>query len=222
MKKPIKKSPERLITSVSFVCVVAISLLLFRIISSDSSRYIFMIWNLLLAVVPVFLAWWLFERLKTKPWWEFKQLAITAGWLLFLPNSFYLITDFVHLRQTYEVSLLYDVVLFMSFAIAGLILGYISLYLVHANLEKRVRQRTAWAIVALILFASSFAIYLGRFSRWNTWDVLFQPAGLLFDVSDKFVNPNMHSETYETTLIFLALLLPIYWVMYELVRYLKD
>ena len=222
MKKESKKSTDRLIASLSVLCFTPVFLLLLRVSSSDSSRYLFMIWNLLLAIIPVFLAWWLVERLKKHRWSHSKQLLLTAGWLLFLPNSFYLVTDFIHLRQTFEASLLFDVVLFTSFAVSGLIIGYISLFLVHNELSKRLLQKQAWVIVGLIFLASSFAIYLGRFSRWNTWDILLKPTGLLFDVSDRFLNPDMHHQTYETTLIFFVLLFPVYWVIWESIHYLKK
>ena len=222
MKKESKKSTDRLIASLSVLCFTPVFLLLLRVSSSDSSRYLFMIWNLLLAIIPVFLAWWLVERLKKHRWSHPKQLLLTSGWLLFLPNSFYLVTDFIHLRQTFEASLLFDVVLFTSFAVSGLIIGYISLFLVHNELSKRLLQKQAWVIVGLIFLASSFAIYLGRFSRWNTWDILLKPTGLLFDVSDRFLNPYMHHQTYETTLIFFVLLLPVYWVIWESIHYLKK
>ena len=222
MKKESKKSTDRLIASLSVLCFTPVFLLLLRVSSSDSSRYLFMIWNLLLAIIPVFLAWWLVERLKKHRWSHSKQLLLTAGWLLFLPNSFYLVTDFIHLRQTFEASLLFDVVLFTSFAVSGLIIGYISLFLVHNELSKRLLQKQAWVIVGLIFLASSFAIYLGRFSRWNTWDILLKPTGLLFDVSDRFLNPDMHLQTYETTLIFFVLLFPVYWVIWESIHYLKK
>lgn len=222
MKKESKKSTDRLIASLSVLCFTPVFLLLLRVSNSDSSRYLFMIWNLLLGIIPVFLAWWLVERLKKHRWSHSKQLLLTAGWLLFLPNSFYLVTDFIHLRQTFEASLLFDVVLFTSFAVSGLIIGYISLFLVHNELSKRLPRKQAWVIVGLIFLASSFAIYLGRFSRWNTWDILLKPTGLLFDVSDRFLNPYMHHQTYETTLIFFVLLFPVYWVIWESIHYLKK
>ncbi len=216
------KSPNRLVASLLGMSLVGILLLIIRIVSSDSTRYIYLIWNLFLAVVPALLAWWLIERLKKHRWSDPKQIIITIGWFLFLPNSFYLVTDFVHLRETFEASLVYDIVMFTSFAVSGLIFGYSSVFLVHKSLTKRINTKKSWQIVGLVFFVCSFAIYLGRYTRWNTWDVLLKPAGLLFDVSDRVVNPIAHSQTYETTLIFFILLTSIYWVIWESARYLKS
>lgn len=221
MKKP-SKSPHRLVASLVVMSLTGVLLLFIRIASSDSTRYSFLIWNLFLAVIAPLLAWWLVDRLKKQRWLQPKQILLTIAWLLFLPNSFYLLTDFVHLRETFEASLLYDIVMISSFAISGLIFGYLSIFLVHKALIKRLGQKTSWQIISLVFIACSFAIYLGRFTRWNTWDILLKPAGLLFDVSDRVVNPIAHAETYQITLIFFVLLTSIYWVVWEVVRYTKT
>ncbi len=219
---PQPKNPNRLVFSIVVCCFVALALITFRVMHSDSTRFVFLIWNLFLAIIPLLFSWWLVERLKNHPWLAPKQILISLGWFLFLPNSFYLITDFIHLRPTYEASLVYDAVLFASFAICGLIFGFISLYMVHLELKKRLSPKETSLIVGSILLACSFAIYLGRFTRWNSWDVLLKPAGLLFDVSDRVVNPIAHYETYETTIIFFLLLASTYWVIWETASYLKS
>lgn len=220
--KSAPKNPNRLVLSIVFCCTVALALIIFRILRSDSTRFVFMIWNLFLAITPLLFSWWLVERLKSHPWLAPKQILISLGWLLFLPNSFYLVTDFIHLRPTFEASLVFDTVLFASFALCGLILGFTSLFMVHNQIKKRLNPTRTSLIIGLILLACSFAIYLGRFTRWNSWDVLLKPAGLLFDVSDRVVNPIAHYETYETTFIFFLLLASTYWVIWEVASYLKT
>lgn len=209
---------NRFIASVAGLCAVSVGLLVARVISSDSSRYIFLLWNLVLAAIPALLAYWLVQRIREFGWLKWQQLAITAGLLAFLPNSFYLVTDFVHLRDTFEVSLIYDVVLLASFMFTGLVLGYSAVYLVHRELRKRFAGVDALIIVGILFFTTSFAIYLGRFTRWNTWDLLLQPAGLLFDVSERFVNPSVHADTYVTTVTIFLLLFCLYMVIYQAIR----
>ena len=181
-----------------------------------------MYWNLLLAMLPPILAWWLVTRVRIYGWLKPKQIVLTAVWLLFLPNCFYIVTDFIHLRETYEAALLYDVALLMSFTMSGLALGYSSVYLVHRELKNRLNLRHTWYMISGVFLLSSFAIYLGRFSRWNTWDVILAPAGLLFDVSERVVNPAAHSETYVSTLTVFVLLLTIYWVIWEAGEYIRG
>lgn len=214
-KKKQQKQPYGLVASLASASLVSVFLLGVRVVESDSFRYVFLVWNLILAALPPLLAWALVTRLRKHSWAGWQQLGLTVLWIVFLPNSFYLLTDFIHLRQTYEASLLFDIGMLTSFVITGLIMGCISIYLVHTELRKRIRPGQAWVLVAGLFLASSFALCLGRFTRWNTWDILLKPAGLLFDVSDRFINPAVHSQTYIVTGVFFVVLLSIYWVIWE-------
>lgn len=216
------KIPIRLITALALSASFSVGLLVARVIASESSRYIFLLWNLTLAVIPLLLGWWLVERVRTHGWLKWKQILLTLVWLSFLPNSFYLTSDFVHLRETYEASLIFDVVMLMSFAVNGLIFGLMSLYLIHKELLRRLKPRQAFALVTAVLLACSFATYLGRYTRWNSWDVVFRPFGLIFDVSDRFLNPAAHSQTYLSTLLFFGFLTTLYFVIWEMTRLLEK
>lgn len=215
-------SPRRLVMALTLMAGVSCGLLAARIFISDSMRYSFMPWNLFLGIVPAILALWLVTRVRQYGWLKWQQLLLTALWIVFLPNSFYMITDLIHLRVNYEAPLLFDVTLLMSFIASGLVFGFISVYMVHKELVKRIKEFNVYAIIMFIFLMASFAICLGRYTRWNTWDILLQPAGLLFDVSDRVVNPNAHILTYQTTLILFALLASIYIVIYESARYLRT
>jgi uncharacterized membrane protein len=213
--------PYRLITALSGLSLVAVWLLIIRIIESDSLRYVFLIWNLILAALSPLLAWWLVERARQYGWKKWQQISLAIAWVVFLPNSFYVITDFIHLRQTYEASFLYDIVMLMSFSVCSLIMGLMSIYIVHSELAKVLPKKKLWLGLGLLFLVSSFAITLGRFTRWNTWDIIFKPAGLLFDVSDRLINPAAHSDTYQVTAVFFVFLFSIYWVIWELGQTLK-
>lgn len=208
-------SPIRFIMSVALLCLISLALLMARILTSDSMRYIFLFWNLVLAIIPPLVGYLLYQRVKAHGWLEWKQVVLTVVFLAFLPNSFYLVTDFIHLRETYEASLMYDVVLLTSFMISGLVLGYSAVYMMHKSLKTRLSEEKAYISVLVLFLAISFAIYLGRFTRWNTWDLLFQPAGLLFDVSDRFINPAVHTDTYMVTSVIFLVLTSVYIVIYE-------
>jgi uncharacterized membrane protein len=194
------------------------TLFLIRVASGGTWRYLFMLWNLILAWLPLAFAWWLVRRLKKGRWWSWQGLLLTALWLGFLPNSFYIVSDFIHLRATGEVGLLYDVVVLSAFVFNGLVLGFISICLVHLELLKRIRARYAHSLIVLVLLLCSFAIYLGRYLRWNTWDILVNPAGILFDVSDRFINPAAYPRTFSTTASFFVLLGMMYLVGWHAVK----
>jgi uncharacterized membrane protein len=208
----------------TLVIANGVSLLLFalRSLESQTDRYWFLIWNLILAWLPLCLAWWLLKRLRTSPWLSGPNLALTLLWLGFLPNSFYLISDLIHLHETGEVSLLYDVVMFCSFIFNAYVAGFMSLVLMHQRLLKRLAYQKAFGVILAVLLACSFAIYLGRSLRWNTWDVLVNPAGLLFDVSDRIVNPGSHPQAFVTTATFFLLLTGMYLVVWELAQLKGD
>lgn len=226
MPKPKSKATDAGYHRVLYALVVsnAVSLLLFmmRSVESQTDRYWFLIWNLFLAWLPLLFVWWLVQRLRTTAWASWQNVGLTLLWIGLLPNSFYLISDYIHLHETGEVSLLYDIVMFTSFVFNGLVAGFMSLFLVHRELLKRISFRKAHGIVALVLLACSFAIYLGRSLRWNSWDVLVNPAGILFDVSDRVVNPGAHPQSFVTTVTFFVLLSSMYMVAWELVRALRS
>jgi len=200
---------------------VSMLFFLLRAAESSTDRYWFLSWNLFLAWLPLAFVWWLKARLRTSRWLNWQNIGLTLLWLGFLPNSFYMVSDLIHLQETGEVSLLYDVVMFFSFIFNAYVAGFMSLFLVHRELLRRVAYEQAHMIVAAALLLCSFAIYLGRSLRWNSWDVLVNPAGLLFDVSDRFVNPGSHPQTFVTTMIFFVLLDSVYFVIWELVRALR-
>ncbi len=211
---------------VVYALIVAnsLSLLLyaFRVADSHTLRYWFLFWNLALAWIPIGLAWWVMRRLSTTPWLSAENILLTALWLIFLPNSFYLISDLVHLRNTGEVNLLYDAALFFSIIFNGLISGFVSIYIVHRELLKRLERFRAHALIAVVILLCSFAIYLGRNLRWNTWDVIVNPAGLLFDVSDRLIYPIVHLQTFVTTAIFFLLVGGMYVVIWQLIVALNN
>src|SRR5690606_4680300 len=116
------------------------------------------------------------------------------------------ISDFIHLQSSGEALVLYDIALMTSFVLNGLMLGYLSVFNVHRLLLRRFQAWYAHAIIGLCFLASGFAIYLGRYLRWNTWDVLFNPAGLLFDLSERIINPVIHAQTYIVTMVFFVVI----------------
>jgi uncharacterized membrane protein len=213
---------QRLVVALGISALVSVGLYFFRLIYTGSVRYWFLVWNLALAWVPLFFAWGLAKTLKSHRWMSVQGMGLTLLWLVFLPNSFYLVSDLVHLHPTGEISVLYDAVMFGLFIFNGFIYGFASLLVVHRELLRRVRPANAHSTVALVLLICSFAIYLGRYLRWNTWDVLVNPAGLLIDVSDRFVNPAAHEQTYSTTAVMFLLLGTLYWVIWETVRFLRS
>ena len=196
--------------------IVSFALLGVSVVHNRSLADTYLGWNLLLAWLPVVLAVVLIAELPKYPWLNWRPLLLTFLWLVLLPNSFYLISDLVHLPEVLSRNLIYDSVMFESFILNGLALGCLSLYMVHRQLIKRIRREWAGALIGLTLFLCSFAIYLGRDLRLSSWNLLSNPAGILFSVANPLVDPAHHGDAYTTTLIFFVILSTLYVVVWKL------
>lgn len=154
--------------------------------------FAFLFWNLFLAWVPYLLALALFglDRARAPGW----LLAVPGVvWFLFLPNAPYILTDFVHLGAIPGAPVWFDALLIGAFAATGLLLGLASVLLVHHVVAQRLGALAGWALAIGALALSSLGIYLGRFPRFNSWDVITNPEGLvqvvLYRLADPLGNP---------------------------------
>jgi uncharacterized membrane protein len=222
----VKLKDQHNYTRIIYALVVSslASVLLFFIDVSDAHSwyYWFLIWNLGLAYIAPLIAWWLTFRLRTTPWLSWRNVLLTFLWFIFMPNSFYMITDLIHTGDLVTTDLLYNVVMIISFVFNALIAGYAGLYLIHWALLKRFYYRWVHVIIAAILLICSFAIYMGRYLRWSSWDVVSNPFGVLFDFSDTITNPSSHPEFVQTTAIFFILLGSMYFVIWQCCKVLRK
>lgn len=213
---------SQLITALAVSTAVSVGLFGYGALRNQSLEFGFMCWNLLLAWIPLLLALRLKAVLKSKLWSSWEALATSILWLVFLPNSFYMITDYVHLQEVPRVDLLFDVVMFTSFVFTAIILGYASLYIIHQQLRRRLSEKSAAIWVGITLFICSGAIYVGRDLRWNSWDILFNPGGLLFDLSDRLQHPADYPQMIVTVVGFFTLLISMYYLLWSAASQLKS
>lgn len=197
---------------------LSVALFGLRLIGAENNRYWFMLWNLLLAWIAPIIAWLLVQRLQHTSWRHWSTMALSVAWLGFLPNSFYMVSDLIHVELTGEVNIIFDAVLFTSFIFNGFIAGYIGVYLFHRELLKRMSIARAYSVILAVFVVCSYAIYLGRVLRWNTWDALVQPAAVLFDISDTFLRPFGHADAYVITASFTLLIGSFYLLAFEALR----
>ena len=188
-----------------------IFLLLFRVCYSGSLMYLFLIWNLFLAAIPLMLSSFLIQSRKKKLHW-----IIFIVWILFFPNALYIITDLVHLKERNNIPLWFDVILIFSAAINGLLMAFISLYRVDLFLQLRLNNRKTNLILYSCLFISSFGMYIGRFLRWNSWDIFFNPFKFTFEIMQPFINPLHHPRTWGMTIIFFLFFGIFYFIIKKL------
>ena len=211
----------RFVAALGLATVVSTALLLADAIANGGFVGIYLLVNLVLAWVPLGIVLLLQQSLRRKPWSSWEAMSLSILWLIFLPNTFYMISDFIHLSDINTQQLLFNAVMFSSFIYTAVLLGFSSLYVVHQELAKRFSFRTTVTAVALTLLACSFAIYIGRDLRWNTWDIVFDPAGVLFEVSTRLLHPSQYPQVLAVVAPFFALLGSMYIVARQSVALVK-
>jgi uncharacterized membrane protein len=164
-------------TAVWLASLVAITLLLLRVKITHSIYLLFLIWNLFLAIVPYLLS----SNIHNNFFYKSKKIQNTFYafvWLLFIPNTFYILTDFTHLhfKNIFQFGL--DLLIISSFSFAGFYLGLLSLYHMHHLTRAKYGNKSGNLFIVIISFLSAFGIYLGRVLRFNSWDIISKPIAL--------------------------------------------
>jgi uncharacterized membrane protein len=208
-------TPPRSLTllSLALASCLCVALVGFRIAHTGSSFYGFLVWNLFLAWVPLVLALLLYDRYRRHA----SRVALgVLGflWLIFFPNAPYIVTDFVHLHTRQGVPLWYDVITLSAFAWTGLLLGFASLYLIQAVARSLLGPVRAWLVAGVALALSSFGVYLGRFHRLNSWDLLLQPGRLLARAGTALGEPFAYQRSIAITLALTVFFAAMYLALY--------
>ena len=184
---------------------LSVVLITFRVFLTHKISFVFLLWNLFLALIPFGLSTMLglsAGRLKARV-----LLPVGAAWLLFFPNAPYILTDLFHLEPRAGVPYWYDLALLLSCAWNGLMLAYASLTDMQQLVTRRLGWWSGWAFATAALLLSSFGIYLGRYLRFNSWDVLTNPLALFYDIIHRLLHPTAYSGTWGVTLLYGVFLL---------------
>jgi len=179
-----------------FICFI-------MLFADGSFLYAMLSWNTLLAVLPLFFikkTEITCEQGKTS--WSFLWMIL---WLLFFPNSVYMVTDFIHIsgdkflwiveaeKYSPNRGVVYgtDIIIWAKLLVIGigfifaLLVGLESLYIFEQNVKKKISKRIHWPVVLTVALLSAIGVYIGRFLRFNSWDILFRPMRLLKQVIAK-------------------------------------
>jgi len=207
---------RKLLAAVSFSCLLSIMLAFYRFYITDSHIFGFLLWNLFLAAIPFGFALLLSSYTpKTKKVVFFATLGL---WLLFFPNAPYILTDLVHLYPRWGVPFWFDLIFIFTFAWNGVMLGYLSLLFVEDTLYRMYNGYVAFGFAIFSLSIGAFGIYLGRFDRWNSWDLFQEPIPMMRDIAEYFLHPRTHANTWAITIIIAAFLVTGYLVIKQLSR----
>ncbi len=202
-----------LLAAASFACVALIAA---RTWYSHTYHYWFLLWNLALAWVPFVFAALAYSLAAARRAVAYVFTVVAAlVWLAFFPNAPYILTDFLHLGSMGDVVPgWYDVLMLFWFAWTGLMLGVVSLYLMQDLVTRASGTAAGWAFVVAAAGLGSIGTYLGRFLRWNTWDLVRRPGPLADELLGRVVDPHSQPRLLGFTVLFALLFLFVYVAVY--------
>ena len=198
----------------STLCLVMVAI---RIYFTGSPRYLWLLWNLFLAWLPLLfvMSWARCHSIRKS---TLRSTALLAGWLLFFPNAPYILTDLFHLIPYTTVPVWYDLILLLSFAWTGMLIGFVSLIHVQQFFRIKFGRAAGWAVATMALILGSFGVYLGRYGRFNSWDVVTHPFRLSKQVLNLFLNPSEHVHSYAMIFLFSCFLILSYITLVTLMH----
>lgn len=213
---------------------VVFLLVVLRYLLTGKLYYVFILWNILLAAAPL----WIESLMratnrKLDGWRATGALVVLAGaWLMVLPNAFYILTDFMHQNSGVVVNLrndgyfggiyysrgdaiyTYDSLIIFVSTVIGAYFGGLALLHAYKFLKKHFSS-SAYGILGGIMILSGIGVYIGRYGRWNSWDVLYQPAHIFTDFLCQFLSAESRERMFITVLtmvLFQCLsLYGVYW-----------
>jgi uncharacterized membrane protein len=204
--------------SISLLSALAVSALIVRIYSTGRVTFCFMLWNLALAWVPYVLS--LGATLAQQYIQSSVFRRITCGvlgtlWLLFFPNGPYIVTDLIHLAHRPPVPMWYDAIVLATFAITGVFLGVASLCAMQRLVRARWGHSASWLFGLASLLLAGVGVYIGRFLRWNSWDVLSQPGSVITSMEPWFRSPLALRQPVVFVVVFTAFFFVCYALFVE-------
>jgi uncharacterized membrane protein len=173
------------------------------------------VWNLFLAFLPFAITEWLWElmqRERSKP----TLFAFVFTWLLFVPNSFYILTDLFHLEQFHSAPKWFDLLLIFSFAWNGLVLGILSVRKAELILETVSGRGFSLLIVFIVMWLNAFGIYIGRYLRYNSWDIFMQPFSLFREMLELLLHPARNKMEWGMIMVYAMFMTLVYTTIKKL------
>jgi uncharacterized membrane protein len=197
--------------SVVILIAFSVALNILRVIIWGKLSFVYILWNIFLAIIPFVISSLLLSISNKRKINQITFIAIGIIWLLFLPNSPYIITDLIHIGEVRFAPDLFDSFLLFSSAWTGLLLGMHSINHMEQILSTRYSKKITSTIIVITMFFVSFGIYLGRFLRLNSWDVFASPGYFLGAIKEIFTNKNDFQIALSYTVLFFFFILASYY-----------
>jgi uncharacterized membrane protein len=178
------------------ILTLAVILNIARILIFHSTAHIYILWNIFLAFLPLVASYVLVSYGDKQKLTKTFLVIVGLVWLLLIPNAPYIVTDLIHIGQGRSVPAIFDSFVLFSSALAGLLMGMYSISQVEKVITIKYGDKASSLIITAVLLLISFGIYIGRFLRWNSWDVVTNPFSLYEDVKELIVYPDKYSDAF--------------------------
>jgi uncharacterized membrane protein len=185
------------ITPTLKLLLFCLALVFMRMVKTHQLSYLFLFWNLFLAFIPL----WFINR-SNKSTNQYLKWFLVGTSLLFLPNAPYVLTDLFHLHKSTIVPMWYDLILIVSFALLSLIYFVKAAHIIFGIIKLHVKSYLFEPIKLLVFMSCGYGIYLGRYLRFNSWDLITDPLILADGIVNSLINENAYKETFAVTFVF--------------------
>ena len=206
----------RPVLALAAVSAVAMGLVGTRMLLAQSLKHGYLVWNLFLAWLPLFFCLASVRTLRSHSARHWKFWALATAWLVFLPNAPYIFTDLTHLGPRNRGHFWVDLVLIVMTAWTASLVGFLSLYLMQTLVSRRYGWVTGWGFAVFVSGLVGLGIYIGRFLRWNSWDVVFSPVDLVTDAGYWLASIPHSPRGIVIPILFGTLLFLAYLMLYAL------
>lgn len=203
--------------SIILILIFSIILNLLRIIIWGKLSFIYILWNIFLAILPFIVSSVLLNLNNYKKIKKSVMFLFLFVWLLLIPNAPYIITDLIHIGEVRAVPVLFDSFLLFSSALVGLMFGFYSTYQIESALQFYYSRITSQRIIFIFVFIMSFGIYLGRFLRFNSWDIFTKPHLIYIGIIEIITNYSNFIEASLYTLLF-SIFIIISYLSFKLIK----
>ncbi len=188
-------------------------LLIVRMLYTDSFEYRFMGINLFLAWIPYLLVLRI-VKLDTKNN-RFQIGCLFFLWFIFFPNAPYMLTDIFHLHEFNSVPMWYDLIMLLSFAYTGMMLTFFAFRKLHRKLLVNKSKWVNAAVIFIAFFSCGIGIYLGRYERWNSWEIITNPSTLTQEFLQLLNDNNAMLQMGSLSLVFATFFTLLYFQLFS-------
>lgn len=180
-------------------------------------------WNLFLAVIPCAVVYFASVPLKKQKWEKIKAgekialILFFLFWLFMFPNTAYLfaiprhIVNYCSEINAYRVCVdnakTWMVFFFFSYALLGVPTFYYALKKMQDIFRDLFSIKASKSLPVFVIPLTAVGVMFGLFQRFNSWDILFNPAILIQTAVSYFTDLNL----FFTFIFFTVILFLIYY-----------